>query len=153
MIPQRVRDVLEKYGLEALEFEPGSTSTSVSAAEKLGVSVARIAKSILFLGKDGRYTMVVCSGDRRISSSKLKKTLGVKARMATADETREATGFEPGGVCPFSVDGIEIYVDRSLEPFETIYPAAGTDSSGVPMTFDQLRRITGGRVCDVVSDG
>lgn len=153
MIPQKVREVLEQHQLKALEFEQGSTSTSVSAAEKLGVPVARIAKSMLFVGKNGRCYMVVCAGDRRISSSKLKRTLGVKTRMATAEETRQATGFEPGGVCPFGVEGIEIYIDRSLEAYETVYPAAGTDCSGVPMTYRQLLAITGERGCDVTSDG
>jgi prolyl-tRNA editing enzyme YbaK/EbsC (Cys-tRNA(Pro) deacylase) len=147
-LEKRFREVLEQNQLNALEFERGSTSTSVTAADKLGVSVAQIAKSMLFLGKDRRYYMVVCSGNRRISSSKLKKTLGVKARMATAEETLEATGFEPGGVCPFGITGIEVYVDQSLQPFDTIYPAAGTDSSGVPMTFDQLLEITGAQVCN-----
>ena len=37
-----------------------------------------------------------------------------------------------------------IFIDRSLSAYETIYPAAGTDSSGVPMTFDVLVAITGG---------
>jgi prolyl-tRNA editing enzyme YbaK/EbsC (Cys-tRNA(Pro) deacylase) len=43
---------------------------------------------------------------------------------------------------------VEILLDRRLKEFTTIYPAAGTDSSGVAMSFEQLQRITGGRVCD-----
>jgi len=154
MIPEKVKVVLDAHGLAAREFDPGSTATSVLAAQQLGVSVGQIAKSLLFVGKDGRYFMVICPGDRRLSNSRLKAATGVKSRMATAEEARSATGFGPGGVCPFGVDSkITLYIERSLSQYPTIYPAAGTDSSGVPMTFEQLVAITGGTVGDFLPDG
>ena len=154
MIPQKVQDVLDSHGLKAVEFEPGSTATSVLAAGKLGVSVGQIAKSLLFLGKDDRYFLVVCPGDRRISSAKLKAATGTKSRMARGEEALAATGFGPGGVCPFGIDpGIPIFIDASLSQYDTVYPAAGTDSSGVPMTFDKLVSATGGTVGDFMSEG
>ena len=149
MIPEKVSTVLVAHALKVIEFEPGSTATSPLAAEQLGVSVGQIAKSLLFLGKDGRFFLLVCPGDRKVSSSKLKATIGVKTRMARYEETRSATGFEPGGVCPFGIDGdIRILIDEGLAQYETIYPAAGTSASGVPMTFAQLVAITGGQVGD-----
>jgi prolyl-tRNA editing enzyme YbaK/EbsC (Cys-tRNA(Pro) deacylase) len=153
MIPEKVSKVLEAHGLAAAEFAPGSTATSVLAAQKLGVTVGQIAKSLLFIGKDGRYFMVMCPGDRRVSSSKLKAVTGSKSRMATAEEALAATGFGPGAVCPFGIDaGIALFIDRSLSEFATIYPAAGTDSSGVPMTFAHLVDITGGTTGDFLAD-
>jgi prolyl-tRNA editing enzyme YbaK/EbsC (Cys-tRNA(Pro) deacylase) len=153
MIPDKVREVLAGHGLRAAEFDAGSTATSVLAARQLGVAVGQIAKSLLFTGKDGKLFMVVCPGDRRLSSAKLKAAFGTKSRMATADEALAATGFGPGGVCPFGIDSsIHIFVDSSLSQYQTIYPAAGTDSSGVPMTFDQLVSITGGTLGDFLAD-
>jgi len=153
MIPEKVRQVLAAHGLAAREFAPGSTATSVLAAQQLGVRVGQIAKSLLFIGKDGRFFMVLCPGDRRISSSKLKAVTGVKSRMAGSDEAQAATGFGPGAVCPFGIDAaIAVFIDRSLSSYDTIHPAAGTDSSGVPMTFDALVSITGGMVGDYLSE-
>jgi prolyl-tRNA editing enzyme YbaK/EbsC (Cys-tRNA(Pro) deacylase) len=148
MLPDKVQRVLDAHGLKAIEFEEGSTPTSVRAASKLGVAVGNIAKSLLFLGKDGRYRLLVCPGDRKVSNAKLKAAFGVKSRMATAEETLAATGFKPGAVCPFGVEGIEILLDSSLADYGTLYPAAGTDSSGVPLDFETLKRITGGRLVD-----
>ncbi len=149
MIPEKVSRALTAHQLTAIEFEPGSTATSALAAAQLGVSVGQIAKSLLFLGKDGRYFLLLCPGDRKVSSSKLKAAIGVKTRMARHEETLEATGFEPGGVCPFGIDGnIQILIDEGLSQYETIFPAAGTSASGVPMTFPQLVAITGGQVGD-----
>lgn len=153
MIPERVQKILQAHGLAAREFAPGSTATSVLAAQQLGVKVGQIAKSLLFVGKDGRFFMVVCPGDRRVSSSKVKAVAGVKIRMAAADEAYAATGFGPGGVCPFGLDGtIAVFVDRSLAAQETIFPAAGTDSSGVPMTYAALVSITGAAEGDFLAD-
>jgi prolyl-tRNA editing enzyme YbaK/EbsC (Cys-tRNA(Pro) deacylase) len=149
MIPQHVAARLAAYGLQAIEFPPGATATAALAARQLGVQVGQIAKSLLFVGKDGRRVMLLCPGDRRASSGKLKTALGVKTRMTRPDETLAATGFEPGGVCPFGIDrNILVLVDVGLSQYATIYPAAGTSASGVPMTFDQLIEITGGRAGD-----
>lgn len=153
MIPENVRAILEAHGLKAAEFAPGSTATSVLAAHQLGVTVGQIAKSLLFVGKDGSFFMVVCPGDRKLSNAKLKAATGVKSRMASAEEALGATGFGPGGVCPFGVDSrIRLFIDESLSRYPTIYPAAGTDSSGVPMTFEQLVAITGGTVGEFLAE-
>jgi prolyl-tRNA editing enzyme YbaK/EbsC (Cys-tRNA(Pro) deacylase) len=153
MIPEKVQKVLAAHGLAAIEFASGTTATSVLAAQQLGVKVGQIAKSLLFIGKDGRFFMVIAPGDRRISSSKLKAATGVKSRMASAEEALAATGFGPGGVCPFGIDaGIALFIDRGLASYDTIYPAAGTDSSGVPVTFDALVSITGGSVGDFLGN-
>jgi prolyl-tRNA editing enzyme YbaK/EbsC (Cys-tRNA(Pro) deacylase) len=152
MIPEKVRSSLQAHGLAAIEFEPGSTPTAPLAARALDVRVGQIAKSILLVGKDGRFYLAVCPGDRRISSSKLKKVIGVKTRMGNPEETLQATGFLPGGVCPFGLTDLPILLDEHLAEYERIYPAAGTDASAVEMTFPQLERVTGGRVCDL-TDG
>lgn len=151
MIPENVATILAREGLKALEFEPGSTPTAATAAEKIGVTVGEIAKSMVMKGKDGTYRMFVLAGDKRVSSKKVKELTGVKHSMCSKEETAKITGFRPGGVCPFGIDGenIEIYIDSSLEQYDTVYPAAGTDSSGVPVTFRQLLEITGGAVSSV----
>lgn len=153
MIPERVIEVLDKHGLTALEFEPGSTPTSESAAARIGVQVGQIAKSILLCGKDKQFRLAIMPGDRKISSAKFKKISGVKHRMASEQETLEQTGFRVGGVCPFGLEGIiTIYLDAGLKEYDLIYPAAGTDASGVPIRFQQLVEITRGQVCSLAQD-
>ena len=151
MIPEKVQSVLQAHQLSALTFESGSTPTSELAAAKINCDVGQIAKSMLFKGKDGLFRLFVCPGDRRVDNKKLKNFIGVKARMATVDETLLITGFKPGAVCPFGIDGIDIYIDRGLSMYATIYPAAGTDASGVPMTYQQLQTIANADECDIMT--
>jgi prolyl-tRNA editing enzyme YbaK/EbsC (Cys-tRNA(Pro) deacylase) len=148
MIPEKVKRILDANGLAALEFEPGSTPTAELAAARIGVEVSRIAKSLLFKGKDSTYYMVVCPGDKRLPSSALKRAAGSKLSMTDAEETERVTGYRPGGVCPFAIEGVRILLDRDLGKYETVYPAAGTDATGVPTTLEQLARITGGELVD-----
>lgn len=151
MIPDKVQAVLDANELKALTFEPGSTPTSELAAEKIGCAVGQIAKSMLFKGKDGVFRLFLCPGDRRVDNRKMKSFLGFKARMATADETYEITGFKPGSVCPFGVEGVDIFIDQGLDEYPMIYPAAGTDASGVPVTFPRLKQISNADECDVMA--
>jgi prolyl-tRNA editing enzyme YbaK/EbsC (Cys-tRNA(Pro) deacylase) len=151
MIPAKVRRILEANGLEALEFEPGSTPTAELAARRIGVETARIAKSLLFKDKSGGLHLVVCPGDKRLSSSALKRLIGSRVSMTGAEETERVTGYRPGGVCPFALEGVEILLDQELDRYATIYPAAGTDATGVPMTFSLLAKITGGRIVDLTA--
>jgi prolyl-tRNA editing enzyme YbaK/EbsC (Cys-tRNA(Pro) deacylase) len=150
MIPERVERVLTAHGLHALEFEEGSTPTAATAAEKIGVRVGQIAKSILMKGKDDRYRLFILAGDSKISSGKVKRLAGVKHRMSTTEETEEVTGYRPGGVCPFALpDEVEVYIDEELSRYDTIYPAAGNDATGVPVRYETLRDITGAEECSV----
>lgn len=150
-IPDSVRAVLDRHGLTALEFEPGSTPTSPLAAARIGCEVGQIAKSLVFRDKKGGFHMVVLAGDAKVSSGKLKRLVGSETSMASPDETHQVTGFRVGGVCPFGVTGLPVYIDASLHRWSTVYPAAGTDASGVPVTADQLLSITGGTPCDVAA--
>jgi len=149
MIPEKVRHVLDAHGLKALEFESGSTPTAETAATRIGVEVGQIAKSLLFRGSVGRFVLIVCAGDRKVSSGAVKRLAGEKLSMANSDETFATTGFRPGGVCPFGLEGVEIFIDESLKAWSQVYPAAGNDASGVPTSYEQLLEICGGKSCDV----
>lgn len=150
MIPERVKAILAAHDLDALEFEPGSTPTSELAAAKIGVEVGQIAKSMLFKGKNGNFYLAVCPGDLRVCSKKMKQATGTRVRMARGEETEQVTGYKPGGVCPFGVEQAELLIDIGLADYPLIYPAAGNDASGVPVTFEQLQTITGARAVDVM---
>lgn len=151
MIPSRVAVVLQTHGLSALEFEPGSTPTSPLAAARIGCEVGQIAKSLLFRDKRGGFHLVLMAGDAKVSSGRLKRLVGAETSLATPEEALAVTGYRVGGVCPFGVETVPIYLDASLKVWPVIYPAAGTDASGVPVTYETLLRIIGGKECDVAS--
>ena len=108
-----------------------STATVAEAAEALGVEPSRIAKTLALRVGD-RIVLLVTRGDARLDNAKCKAAFGVRPRMLAPDEALEATGHPVGGVCPFGLaTSLPVYLDRSLEPFEEVYPAAGSLTSSV----------------------
>ncbi len=140
-----VESYLQEQGLRVIRLDE-PTPTCETAAQALGCSVAEIAKTILFIVGD-KPVVIVAPGDRRVKGSLLKKALGWsgKARLPGGDEVTAATGYKPGGVCPFLLpEGVAVVIDSGLMRFDTVYPAAGDDHSGVPVSPGELARLTGG---------
>jgi prolyl-tRNA editing enzyme YbaK/EbsC (Cys-tRNA(Pro) deacylase) len=126
-----------------------STATVADAAVTLGVDPARIAKTLTV--RAGPITFLLCTrGDARLSNAKCKAELGARPRMLDADETLALTGHPVGGACPFGVSmPLPVYVDVSLKPYPTVFPAAGSRNSSVELTPHRLFDLVGERWVDL----
>jgi len=61
--------------------------------------------------------------------------------MLAPNEVKTLIGFEIGGVCPFGVnENIKIYLDKSLQRFETVFPACGSANSAIELTISELEK-------------
>ncbi len=126
-----------------------STATVALAAEAHGVEPGRIAKTLAFRLGDGRVLLLVTSGDTRIENRKFKEAFG-KGKMLALDEVVELTGHPVGGVCPFGLaQPLPIYLDKSLQNFDEVWPAAGAIHSAVRISPAQLAEVTNGQWVDV----
>src|SRR5262245_50433814 len=99
---QRVSAVLRAAAVDARleEFGEG-TPTARGAAEAIGCDLEQIVKSLVFVC-DGAYVLALVPGDQRADEGAVAAAVGAReVRIASADEVRRATGFEPGAVSPF----------------------------------------------------
>ncbi len=129
-----------------------STATVALAAEAHGVEPGRIAKTLAFRIGSGQAILLVARGDARIDNRKFKDALG-KGKMLAADEVVELTGHPVGGVCPFGLaSDLPIYLDRSLQAYDEVLPAAGAVHSAVRISPERLAEITGGQWVDVCQE-
>ena len=126
-----------------------STATVADAAATLGVEPARITKTLTVCAGD--LTFLLCTrGDARLSNQKCKAELGARPRMLGAEETLALTSHPVGGVCPFGVaTPLPVFVDISLKPFATVFPAAGSRNSSVELTPQRLFELVGDRWVDL----
>jgi prolyl-tRNA editing enzyme YbaK/EbsC (Cys-tRNA(Pro) deacylase) len=130
--------------------------TAQEAADALGVTLGQIAKSVVFRRKaDDSAVVVITSGDKRVDEAKLKPHTGILGR-ADADFVKARTGFSIGGVSPAGFapsDGApppQLFIDRELFRFDLIWAAAGHPNGVFKLTPDELERLTGAPVIDVV---
>ena len=120
-----------------------SSATVELAAAALGTEPDRIAKTLSFLlnADPEEAVLVVVSGESKVDNRKFKDTFGKKAKMIPFADVERLTGHPPGGVCPFAVnEAVKVYLDESLKQYETVYPAAGGESSAIEMTCAQLEQ-------------
>jgi len=139
MALERARVYLEQrgYGDRLIVLE-ASSATVALAAEALGVAESRIAKTLSFLVEE-RPVLILTEGRARIDNRKFKERFRQKAKMIPPERVEALVGHAPGGVCPFGVnEGVQIYLDESLKPFDTVFPAAGDDHSAVRLSIAEL---------------
>ncbi|WP_066254623.1 YbaK/EbsC family protein [Neobacillus drentensis] len=124
--------------VDVMEFS-SSSATVEQAAETIGVAPARIAKTLSFRGSEDKAILVVAAGDAKIDNKKFRHQFGLKARMLSPEEVLEQTGHAIGGVCPFGLNNeLDVYLDVSMQRFETLYPACGSSNSAIELTKDEL---------------
>ena len=141
---EKAKAYLEKYGLaDRIIVTEHSSATVAEAAEAIGCEVAMIAKTLSFL-QDEKPVLILADGLARIDNRKYKDRFGCKAKMIPAELVEPLVGHGIGGVCPFGVNaGVTVYLDESLRKHEIVYPAVGTDHSGVKLTIPELEKCSG----------
>lgn len=147
---RRVEAELRRLGVEPriVEHET-SARTAEEAAATVGVPVGAIVKSLVFVA-GAEPILVLTSGSNRVSTAKLRATLGVEIRRGDADVARRATSFPIGGVAPVAHPApISTLVDRDLLAFPEVWAAAGTPNAVFPIAPAELVRVTNATVADV----
>ena len=126
-----------------LEFDVSSATVEL-AAQAVHCIPARIAKTLSFYAEEG-CILIVAAGDAKIDNSKFKHTFGRKPRMLAAEDVPIMTNHAIGGVCPFGVpETAAVYLDNSLQRFDTVFPACGSSNSAIELTIPELERYSGG---------
>ncbi len=135
----RVKDYLKKYGLESRIIELQESSATVKdAAIALHTNEDNIAKSLAFV-VDNSPILIICSGTTRVDNHKFREQFHTKASMINREDVASLVGHEPGGVCPFAINAdVKVYLDESLKKLDILYPAAGSSSSAVKLTLEEL---------------
>lgn len=125
--------------------------TAQQAADALGIGVGQIAKSIIFRRKsDDAAVLVITSGDRRVDEKKVDALVG-KTGRADADFVRSKTGYAIGGVPPLAHATPPVtLIDRELLRFDEVWAAAGHPHGVFRLHPDDLQRLTGAPLADVV---
>jgi Cys-tRNA(Pro) deacylase len=141
---ERVAAALREAQVEARieEFAEG-TATAQEAADAVGCKLAQIVKSLVFVAGD-TVAVVLVPGDRRADSAKIAAALGEdEARIASPDEVRAVTGFEPGAVAPFPLPHVErILLDRALLTQPELWIGSGSSRHLAALRPADLLRMT-----------
>lgn len=125
-------DELNQLGLEheVVPCDPDLADTADFCRE-YGYSMNDSANAIVVAGKADPPLFVMCLvlADTRLDVNKVvRKRLGTrKASFATADQTRELTGMEIGGVTPFgTTNPVDLWIDARVMDRERLIIGGGS---------------------------
>jgi prolyl-tRNA editing enzyme YbaK/EbsC (Cys-tRNA(Pro) deacylase) len=128
---------LQQTGLE-YEIWPCDPQLADTArfCEHYGVALENSANAILVRSKTGseKYALCVLLATHRLNTNHtVRKKLGArKVSFAAAEQTRELTGMEIGGVTPLCLpDGLPVWIDAAVMDCEYVVLGGGNRSSKI----------------------
>ena len=148
---KRVQSVISRFSNNLkIQILKNTAKTAQDASKALNCETGAIIKSLV-LRKNDLYFLCLVSGDKRCSLNKLKKISNVKdLRMADAKKVKEITGFTIGGVSPVGSNiKLETLIDHNLKKFDNLYGAAGHPNAIFKISFNDLQKITSGKIMDI----
>jgi prolyl-tRNA editing enzyme YbaK/EbsC (Cys-tRNA(Pro) deacylase) len=150
---QKVQETLNALGFDHCRVVelPDTTRTSAEAAAAIGCTIAQIAKTLVFKGKNsGDPVLIIASGVNRVDVKRIGELIGEPIEKPDADYVRARTGFVIGGVAPVGhSQPVQTLIDQDLLQYADIWAAAGNPNAVFQLTPDDLVRMTGGRVIAV----
>lgn len=151
---ERVSTFLRDAGAEVrIEQFAEGTPTAADAAAAVGCGLDQIVKTLVLVC-DHTPVVALVPGDRRVDPAKVAQAAGAaSARIASPEEVRGATGFDPGAVAPFPLPNVEIVlVERTLLEHRTVWAGAGSSKHIVGLAPVELVRLARARSTDVVEE-
>jgi prolyl-tRNA editing enzyme YbaK/EbsC (Cys-tRNA(Pro) deacylase) len=153
LIAEQVRTAVAALGVpyEIVPCDPALADTA-DFCEAYGYSMEDSANTIVVAGKADPpvYAACVVLGTTRLDvNSAVRKRLGVrKASFAGADDVRRITGMEIGGVTPFALDGLPLWIDSRVMARDRIVLGGGNRACKVVGPSTLLTALPGAEVVD-----
>jgi prolyl-tRNA editing enzyme YbaK/EbsC (Cys-tRNA(Pro) deacylase) len=146
-IQQRIHGVLDGSGLayEVMACDPELADTAVFC-ERYGIPLENSVNTLLVKAKTGgeRFAACVLLANTRLDVNRVvrKRLQARRVSFAGADETRELTGMEIGGVTPICLPkDLPLWIDQRVMEAQYIILGGGNRSSKIkisPRIFEHV---------------
>jgi len=132
------------FKLHEYDYDPSAERIGMQAAEALGVSPARLLKTLMAKAGSAIVCVLVPS-DQEVSLKKLAAAAGAKdAGMLPAHEAERITGYHVGGISPFGQKKrVRVFIARPALAHETIIVNGGRRGLQIELKPADLVRVLG----------
>jgi prolyl-tRNA editing enzyme YbaK/EbsC (Cys-tRNA(Pro) deacylase) len=137
---------LERCGIEYRVFDcdPDFADTAVFC-EKYGYKVSQSANAIIAATKAEpvKFACCIVLATHKVDvNKKVSQLLGTKkVSFASGEQTVELTGMQIGGVTPFGLSDIPIYIDSAVFDNEEVVLGGGNRSTKVILNPHELKKL------------
>ena len=130
------------FTLHEYDYDPSADRIGMQAAEALGVSPARLLKTLM--AKAGNATVcVLVPSDREVSLKKLAAAAGAKdAAMLPPADAERLTGYRVGGISPFGQKKrVAVFIEKDALAFATVLLNGGRRELQIEMAPGDIVRL------------
>jgi Cys-tRNA(Pro)/Cys-tRNA(Cys) deacylase len=126
--------------------DASSESYGLEAADKLGVPVDRVFKTLVVSLDNRELAVGVVPVSSMLNMKLIAKAAGAKkAAMADKVEVERSTGYVLGGVSPLGQKKrLRTFIDASAQGFDTIFVSAGRRGLEIELGPEDLRELVNG---------
>lgn len=154
-LPPAVSEALADKPHDVIDCDPDFADTA-AFCERYGYPLANSANTIVVASRRGPQVYAACmvAADRRLDvNHRVRRLLGVpKLSFASAEETRDVTDMEIGGVTPFGLPAeLDLLVDAALMPLDYLIVGAGSRDAKIRIAPAVLAGLPTARVIDLSS--
>ena len=139
------------FTLHEYDYDPNAARIGMQAAEALGVSPARLLKTLMAKA-GGAVVCVLVPSDAEVSLKKLAAAAGAKdAAMLPPAEAERHTGYHVGGISPFGQKKrARVFVAQSALAHDTIIVNGGRRGLQIELAPTDLVRVLEASAADVM---
>lgn len=151
-----VAECLQKYGVEykVLYCDPELADT-VEFCEHYGYALNLASNAIVVATKLRPLLFACCMvlATTKLDVNKRVRHLfeGQKVSFATPDQTRELTGMSIGGVTPFGLQSIPLWIDEAVMQQPQVIAGGGNRSTKVLLNPQEYLKLPNAKVIDALA--
>ena len=142
-----------EYSIHEYEHDANAKSFGLEAAEKLGLDVHEVFKTLM-VTDEKNYYVAVLPVHHQLNLKKVAQAFGCKKlQMADSKQAERLTGYLVGGISPVGQKKrLKTVIDASAENLQKIYVSGGKRGLDIGLKPADLARVLDAAFVDVIND-
>jgi Cys-tRNA(Pro)/Cys-tRNA(Cys) deacylase len=139
------------FSIHEYDHDPNAESFGLEAAEKLGVDIDRVYKTLVLAVDGNELAVSVVPVAKRLDLKTLASSLAVKkSSMADQKDAERATGYVVGGISPIGQrKRLRTVIDESALLYDTIFVSAGKRGVDIELSPHDLAKLVNGTFASI----
>ncbi len=142
-----------EFSIHEYEHDPAAKSFGLEAAEKLGLAVEEVFKTLM-VTDDKNYFIAVLPVEYQLNLKKAASAFGCKKlHMAEPKVAERLTGYLVGGISPVGQKKrLKTVIDASAESLAKMYVSGGKRGLDIGLKPQDLAQVLGAQFADVIDE-